>query len=34
MLFHTVSSTNILAIYMDSKLNWSDHIKYIRGKLS
>ena len=29
-----VHSTKFLAVYIDSKLNWSEHIKYIRGKLS
>ena len=29
-----VHSTKFLGVYIDSKLNWSEHIKYIRGKLS
>ena len=29
-----VHSTKFLGVYIDSKLNWSEHIKYIRAKLS
>ena len=29
-----VHSTKFLGVYIDSKLNWSEHIKCIRGKLS
>ena len=29
-----VHSTKFLGVYIDSKFNWSEHIKYIRGKLS
>ena len=29
-----VHSTEFLGVYIDSKLDWSEHIKYIRGKLS
>ena len=29
-----VHSTKFLDVYIDSKLIWSEHIKYIRGKLS
>ena len=29
-----VHSTKFLGVYIDSKLNWSEHIKYIRGKIS
>ena len=29
-----VHSTKFLGVYIDSKLNWSEHIKYIRSKLS
>ena len=29
-----VHSTKFLYVYIDSKLNWSEHLKYIRGKLS
>ena len=28
-----VYSTKFIGIYIDSKLSWSEHIKYIRGKL-
>ena len=28
-----VHSTKSLGAYIDSKLNWSEHLKYIRGKL-
>ena len=29
-----VHSTKFHVVYIESKLNWSEHIKYIRGKLS
>ena len=29
-----VHSTKFLGVYIDSKLNWSEHIKYIKGKLT
>ena len=28
-----VHSTKFFGVYIDSKLNWSEHIKYIRRKL-